>query len=155
MVDPFCELPQFVCGGAAVVVGPGEAATLPAGTYGGLLIGDGGVLILDPGVAYTFCDVRVGRGAAIESAGQATINVTNNIRLGAGSRLWTPAVPNHLPLVLNVAGGLVRLSKADVVEAIITAPNAKLRIQRAGELHGCFCAEDVTTDKNVLLECIE
>jgi hypothetical protein len=53
-----------------------------------------------------------------------------------------------------VGGGLVRISQANVVEAVITAPNAKLRIQRSGELYGCFCADELRTDKNILMECV-
>ena len=74
--------------------------------------------------------------------------------MGAGSRLWTPAVVNDLPVVMNVAGKLVRISQADVVEAIITAPNAKIKIQRAGQVYGCSCSDTLRTDKNVLLECV-
>ncbi|HWP67333.1 MAG TPA: hypothetical protein VNO26_15660 [Candidatus Limnocylindria bacterium] len=156
LVTPFCPLPAFTCdAGNPVHVRPADSASLPGGTYGMLFVGDGAVLTLDAGATYTFCEVRVGRNAAIEAAGQATINVEDGIRIGAGSRLWTPSVVNDLPLVLNVGGSLVRLSQADVVEAAITAPNAKLRIQRAGALYGCFCSAELTTDKNVRLECVE
>ena len=34
------------------------------------------------------------------------------------------------------------------------APTAKLKIQRQGEVHGCFCTDRLTTDKEVLLECV-
>jgi hypothetical protein len=62
---------------------------------------------------------------------------------------------NDLPLEVNVGGARVRLSQAAVVEAVITAPNAKLKIQRRGSLYGCFCSDSLTTDKEVLLECVD
>jgi hypothetical protein len=156
LVSPFCTLPQISCTpGNDLIVPAGDTASPPPGSYGRLQVGDGATLNLVPGVSYDFCDARVGRYANVQSTGQVTINVTGNIRMGAGSRLWTPAIVNDLPVVLNIGGSLVRISQADVVEAIITAPNAKIRIQRAGELYGCFCADELRTDKNVLMECVE
>jgi hypothetical protein len=154
--SPFCALPAFACtSGNDVVVAAGVTSGLSGGSYGTLTVGDGATLDLNAASIYTFCDVRVGRGATVQAPGQTTINVESNLRLGAGSRLWTPAVVDDLPLLLNVGGSLVRVSQADVIEAIITAPAAKIRLQRASELYGCFCADELTTDKNVLLSCIE
>jgi hypothetical protein len=148
-------LPDFSCSpGNDLMVAPGDTVSPPPGSYGQLLVGDGATVNLVPGVPYDFWEVRIGRDASVQSSGQAIINVTGNIRMGAGSKLWTPPVPNDLPIVLNIGGSLVRISQADVVEAIITAPNAKVRIQRSGELHGCFCSDELRTDKNVLLECV-
>jgi hypothetical protein len=135
---------------------PDDTATiLTPGSYGILLVGGGATLELDPNAYYEFCSVRIGRGAVVQSSGFTSIDVEGNFSMGAGSSLWTPPTVNDLPLELNVGGTRVRLSQAAVVEAVITAPNAKLKIQRQGELYGCFCSDELTTDKEVLLECVD
>ena len=154
--SPFCELPAFSCapGNDVVAVGPGATA-LPPGTYGRLMVGDGAEVDLEPGGIYTFCDVRMDRGSVVQSTDRATINVVGDVTIGAGSKLWTPPTVNDLPLILNVGGRRVRISQSVVIEAAITAPQAKLKVQRGGELYGCFCTDRLTTDKNVLLECVD
>lgn len=153
--DPFCELPLFTCdGNAPVAVPTGTSLDLVPGSYGALVVADGAVLNLEPDEEYTFCSARIGREAVVQSVGRATINVVGDISVGAGSRLWTPEDVDDLPLILNVGGTKVRLSQAAIVEAAITAPNAKLKIQRQGEVYGCFCTDRLTTDKEVRLECV-
>jgi hypothetical protein len=154
---PFCELPAFTCDPNNPVTVP-EYGTMPGlapGVYGSLLVGNGATLNLDPNAEYTFCDVRVGREARVESTDRTTINVEGDLRVGAGSRVWTPPTVNDLPLVLNVSGSLIRLSQGAIVEAAITAPDAKIKIQRSGEIHGCFCTDKLSTDKSILLECVD
>jgi hypothetical protein len=56
-------------------------------------------------------------------------------------------------LTLDVAGTKVRISQGAVVEAAITVPDGKFKIQRDGTLVGCFCADLSTTDKHVTLTC--
>jgi len=153
-LQEFCELPEFMCTpGNDVTVA--DSLALAPGSYGALRVGSGATVDLDPNATYTFCSVRVGRNAFVQSSDQTTIGVVGNVTIGAGSKLWTPAVVNDLPLVLYVGGTTVRLSQAAVVEAVITAPNAKLKIQRDGALYGCFCTNQLTTDKEVLLECVD
>jgi hypothetical protein len=57
-------------------------------------------------------------------------------------------------MILNVAGSKVRISAEAIVQAAITAPNAKVKIQRRGLLEGCFCAHQATMDKGVDLICV-
>jgi hypothetical protein len=128
---------------------------LAPGSYGALVVGNGATLTLDPNAVYDFCSVRVGRGAFVESSDRTTIEVVDDISVGAGSKLWTPPTANDLPLILNVGGARVRFSQGAVIEAAITAPNAKMKMQRDGELYGCFCTDRLTTDKDVLLECVD
>jgi hypothetical protein len=154
--SPFCELPAFTCtAGNDVTVPDYGAMALAPGSYGSLVVGNGATLTLDPNAVYDFCSVRVGRGALVESSDRTTIQVVDDVTIGAGSRLWTPPTLNDLPLVLTVGGLKVRVSQSAIVEAAITAPYAKLKIQRAGQIYGCFCTDRLTTDKEVLLECVD
>ncbi|HWP65439.1 MAG TPA: hypothetical protein VNO26_05955 [Candidatus Limnocylindria bacterium] len=154
--QPFCTLPEFTCTiGNDVQVADYNTLVLPPGSYGALVVGNGATLTLDPNAVYDFCSVRIGRGALVESSGRTTIQVVGDISVGAGTKLWTPPTVNDLPLILNVGGVRVRLSQNSIVEAAITAPNAKLKIQRGGQLYGCFCTDWLTTDKEVLLECVD
>jgi hypothetical protein len=154
---PFCQLPTFACtpGNDVEVPEYGTMIGLAPGSYGSLMVGNGATLNLDPNAEYTFCDVRIGRGASVQSTDRTTVNVAGVFKIGAGASFWTPPTVNDLPLVLNVGGPLVRLSQGAVVEAAITAPDAKIKIQRGGAIYGCFCADKLNTDKSILLECVD
>lgn len=81
-----------------------------------------------------------------------TINVEGKVQIGAGSFFGSTS---GTPLLLNVAGRVVRISQSAVVNAAILAPDAKVKIQRDGTLLGCYCARASTTDKHVTLICTE
>ena len=153
LVNPFCSLPPIECNDDDVFVDGGQNLALPAGTYGNLVMRNGAMLELsDPDGEYTFCKVKVARNAHIMGFGRPTINVAGTFAFGAGSSLTTDG---NLPVILNVAGRKVRISQSAVVYAAITAPNAKLKIQRDGALFGCYCTDNSTTDKNVSLVCVD
>jgi carbonic anhydrase/acetyltransferase-like protein (isoleucine patch superfamily) len=153
---PFCELPVFACTpGNDVTVADATTIALTPGSYGALVVGNGATLTLDPNADYTFCSIRIGRGSLVESLDRTTINVVGDVSIGAGSKVWTPPVVNDLPLILNVGGTKIKISQFAILEAAITAPLAKLKMQRQAQIYGCFCTDTLTTDKEVLLECVD
>jgi hypothetical protein len=153
LVNPFCSLPPIECNDDHQQVDGGQTLTLAPGTYGNLTIRNGGMLELTvPDGEYTFCKVKGARNAHIAGYGRPTINVAGSFGFGAGSTLTTDG---NLPVILNVAGKKVRISQSAVVYAAITAPNAKLKIQRDGSLFGCYCTNSSTTDKHVSLVCVD
>jgi hypothetical protein len=150
LVTPCCEIPAFSCGGGAVTVAPGNTRTLTPGTYGDLRVLNGGRLELAPGT-YTFCRLKTGRQATIEPQGAVTIDVVGQVNLGAYSVLAPVA---SAPMAqLNVGGRLVRLTLSTVTRAMVTAPNAQIRIGRGANVQGGFCVDTAQTDKRIMLEC--
>ena len=151
LVDPFCALEPIACSDDDLVVQPGDPVTpLAPGVYGKLRIRNDGVLRLEPDGEYTFCDVKMGRASVLSGPTRATIAIERRIKIGAGSFVGTD---DDTLLTLDVAGSKVRISQGAVVEAAITVPDGKFKIQRDGTLIGCFCADLSTTDKHVTLTC--
>jgi len=149
--DTDCTLPAFTCGGPDVIVPSLTVQTsLPPGSYGDLIIGDGGVLRLPDFGVYTFCSMKVGNNAALRPSQQVTINVSGDVRIGSGALLVSEA---NAPFIFNIGGTKVRISQGAVVNAAITAPNAKIKVQRDGTIDGCACADAIKTDKHTALTC--
>jgi hypothetical protein len=149
-LDP-CTLPPFTCGGPDVIVPKNVTQTsLAPGTYGDLSIQDGAILQLPDFGTYTFCSMRVGNNAALRPSQQVTINVAGDVTIRSGAVLASQA---NAPFIFNISGSKVRISQGSVVNAAITAPNAKLKIQRDGTIDGCTCSNSFKTDKHVTLTC--
>jgi hypothetical protein len=151
VIDPFCTLPEFTCGTEDVIVPIGATQLgLAPGAYGRLNVGDGATLLLPELGTYTFCSIKIGRFAQVKSPQQITINVTGKFQMGQASFLGTTT---GAPLILNSSGPLIRVSQDAVLNAAVTAPFAKFKIQRDGTLRGCLCSERFSTDKHVTLLC--
>jgi hypothetical protein len=151
LADAACTLPAFTCGGPDVTVPPLTVQTsLPPGTYGNLFIGDGAVLRLPDFGEYTFCSMKVGNNGALRPSQQVTINVSGDVRIGSGALLVSDA---NAPFIFNVGGTKFRISQGAVVNAKITAPFAKIKIQRDGTIDGCTCSDAIKTDKHTALLC--
>jgi len=151
IIEPFCTVPDFECGTEDVIV-PGGATRLGLlpGSYGRLNIGDGGTLLLSELGTYTFCSIKVGRFAQLTSPQQITVNVTGKFQMGQASFVGSTS---GAPIILNSSGPLVRVSQDAVLNAAVTAPYAKFKIQRDGTLRGCLCVERFSTDKHTTLLC--
>jgi hypothetical protein len=150
LVDPFCEIPSFTCGTQLVNLPPGSTATLTPGVYGFVRVANGATLQLAGGV-YTFCDVKMGREAAIEAQGPVLMQISGSLRIGTDSYFGpTFGAP---PIAAYVAGRKVRVSQSAVAVAQITAPFAKAQFGRDATLTGCFCSDQVRTDKHITLTC--
>jgi len=150
IVDPFCQLPAFMCGGAAVLVGPGETQALAPGVHGAIRVLNGATLQLSAGT-YTVCDVKMGRAARIESTGPVKLQIVGNLRIGTES-YFGPV--GGTPLIETYVGGKkVRISQNAVAVAHIVAPFAKSTFGRDSALNGCFCSDRAKSDKHITLTC--
>jgi hypothetical protein len=153
LVQPFCTIPAIACGGADVMVKPNQSTgPLAPGTYGKLSLQNGGTLTLAAGT-FTFCDFKMGRNAVLTTLGSATLNVQRNVVIGTAST-FGPAV-GDTPIVVNVAGKLVRVSQSAVANAAFFAPAGRITFGRDSHLLGCFCTDREKSDKHITLECRE
>jgi hypothetical protein len=153
LAQPFCTVPAIACGGAEVAVKPGESVgPLAPGTYGKLSVQNGSTLTLAAGT-FTFCDIKMGRNASLTTLGTATLNVQRNVVVGTAST-FGPAV-GDTPIVVNVAGKLVRVSQSAVANAAFFAPAGRITFGRDSHLLGCFCTDREKSDKHITLECRE
>jgi hypothetical protein len=152
LVQPFCDIPAFTCGGDDVRVLTGQiAGPLAPGTYRTVRILNGGTLLLSPGT-YQFCGITMGRGARLVTDGVTTLNVVSKLAVGSGSHLG-PIGQGPTPVV-NLAGHSGRVSQGAVMRAGLFAPNAKLTFGRDSTLQGCFCASRQKSDKHITLQCV-
>ena len=87
---------------------------------------------------FTFCDFKMGRNAVLTTLGPATLNVQRNVVIGTAST-FGPAV-GDTPIVVNVAGKLVRVSQSAVANAAFFAPAGRIIFGRDSRLLGCFWA---------------
>ena len=150
-VSPFCSTPTVPCGGATVDIDLNEdAPPLAPGSYGSVLVRNGGMLKLAPGT-FSFCRLLVGRGGSIEAEGAVTINVNGPVRFGSEASLAPVLGSPHV--ILNVTGSQIRFGQNSVVQAVITAPKALLRFGRSSLFDGSFCADMLRDDKHIVLEC--
>lgn len=150
LIAPFCATPVVSCGGPDVGVEVNETSgPLPPGSYGTVLVRNGGALSLAPGT-FDVCRLLVGRGGRVEAQGDVTINVKGGVRLGTEANLTT--VSSATPVVLNVAGRRIQFGQNSVVRAIITAPKARLQFRRHSLFDGCFCVDVLRDGKDSTLE---
>ena len=150
IVDPFCQIPDFTCGGSAIFLVPGDTAFVTPGTYGFVRVPNAATLHLAPGI-YTVCDVKMGREASIIADGPVILQIGGNLRIGTDS-YFGPAL-GAPPIAAYVAGHKVRISQSGVAVAQITAPFAKSTFGRDATLNGCFCSDQSKSDKHITLTC--
>jgi hypothetical protein len=152
LIDPFCTVPDIVCGDTRVNLPPKSTMTLTPGVYGKVRVANGATLSLLPG-HYVFCEVKTGRGATIEALGAVSLDVAGNLTIGTASKLVR--VPNAPLIVAQVAGKRVKFAHDALVEAIVTAPIARIQFGRESYFFGCFCTDRASTDKHITLECVD
>ncbi len=111
---------------------------------------NGGTLSLQAGT-FTFCDVKLGRSAALTTQGPAIINVAGDVVIGTASHFGPAA--GTAPVSVNVAGKLVRVSQSAFANASFVAPNGRITFGRDSHLVGCFCTDREKSDKHITLEC--
>jgi hypothetical protein len=153
LTNPFCPIPAFTCGGTDVNVPTGSSVTLAPGSYNRLIVGNGATVTLSPAGTFSFCSVRTGRSALVETTGgtPSTVNVVGTFRL-LNSTVFGPASGTPTP-DLNVDGRLVRVSQAGVLHAFVSAPNALISVGRSGNITGSFCAATSRSDRSITLNC--
>jgi hypothetical protein len=151
VVQPFCALGPPACGGPDVRVNTFEkSGPLAPGSYGIVRIQNTGMLALAAGT-FDFCQLQMGRGSVLSTEGAVTINVQNIVRVGNNTSVLP--VPPAPPVVLNVAGKLIRFGQAAHVQAAITAPNAQMSLGRSSVFLGTFCVDSLRDDKSITLGC--
>jgi len=149
VIDPFCSFPAFACGGADVVVPPGQdLGPISPGVYGRLRVMAGGSITLAAG-NYVFCDIDLSRWVTVLALGPATINVAGSVRIGDDAT-FAPALGTD-PLLVNVAGRRVRVSNGAETTATFVAPAAQISSGRGATLTGCFCVDRAKSDKGITL----
>lgn len=152
IVDPFCEVSTFPCGTTIVNVPPGATQALTPGVYGYARVANGSTLRLAGGV-YTFCDVKMGREAAILAEGPVVMQIVGNLRIGTDS--YFGPVDGAPAIAVYALGRKVRVSQSAVAVAQITAPFAKMQFGRDAAFDGCFCVDRAKSDKHITLTCTE
>ncbi len=152
LVDDFCPVPAFACGGESVKVRKNGSQQLAPGTYGDVLLQNGSTLELVAGT-YEFCSLRGGRKAEVIVAGGAAaiLNIQGELRLENGSTLGANG-GGTLPVV-NVGGGRAKLGSKSRVAAQLSAPGATLLLGGGTRWTGSFCAATVSGGSNVSLDC--
>jgi hypothetical protein len=131
LTDPFCQIPDFTCGGPDVIVQSGQTTgPLAPGTYGRLVVFSGGTLVLDQG-EFTFCSVKISRNATVQTTGTTAsiVDVRDYVRV-ADASFFGPAAGTPIPVV-NVSGRTVRVGSGGTLEAYVSAPNAQMSTGRS------------------------
>lgn len=150
LAAPCCPIPDFTCGETAVLVKMGETQALAPGVYGHVRVMNGGHLELAPGT-YTVCSLQTGREATVQANGAVTLNVEDTLRVGVDSHLEPLA--GQPPLLVNVAGTRIKFTQNAVVRALVSAPNAQIRLGRSATVDGQLCLGSIKTDKQITLQC--
>lgn len=155
LADSYCPVAAApsCAGGNDVTVEQGTTqGPLPPGTYGRVKIGNGGVLVLQPGT-FTFCSITAGRTVAIRVTGgtPSTIRVVGPMRLSNNSH-FAPDAGTPLP-TLVVHGNSLRASAGSSITGLVSSPNATLTLGRGAMVTGTFCTQAFRTDANTRLEC--
>jgi hypothetical protein len=151
LVQPPAVLPA-ACGTTPVVVSPGASMTLTPGSYASIQVRDGATLTLTPGT-YDVCSLQTGRTARVEfqSGAGSVLNVVSMLRLGPGS-IFEASTDSTPPSVV-VGGRRVVFGPGSRVEAILTALEARLSLQRGMTFGGSFLVDEFNGDHSVTASC--
>ncbi|MGH7893130.1 MAG: hypothetical protein ACREQL_00595, partial [Candidatus Binatia bacterium] len=120
------------CGTQSIVVDHNGLRTLSPQPYGTLMVAGGGAgpgtVILEAGT-YTFCNIKLGRNAALLARGPVQINVTGTIKFDNGSTVG-PESSHVTPCDVRIFsnGPRVHISRKANTRAILCAPNAELEL---------------------------
>jgi hypothetical protein len=144
-----CSFPlasAFGCNGPDQMVDHNQITTLGPGKYGNLVVEGGGAgpgTLRLTGGSYSFCSVRISRGANVSFGGPSTVTVAGNIHVNNGAKIVPVAGVQPGAINWFVAGAQVRLSRSDVFQGYLCAPNGKLSIGAGDLLTGHFVANNI------------
>ena len=151
--DTPCPLAPVPCGAGDVEVpADGVLDLLAPQAYGRLVVRDGGSLTLMPGT-FVFCAVEIGRNATVAVLGdsESLLHVAGRLLVGRNSRLG-PAAGSPMPQIA-VEGTQVKVGRGSRLEAMLVAPEARLRVGSGGVVSGRACARAVLTGRGATLTC--
>ena len=152
--DAFCQIPSFTCGGENILLTNLEVRTLNPGSYGIIKVGEGAILNLKPG-DYTFCQFITGRNVQVNFLGSVSslIRVDRRFVLGNGSK-YGPAAGVPTPR-LHGNFGPIKFGADGFVTTHVTAPAAKVKVQRNTVFDGAICGIELKGAWHVTLSCTE
>ncbi|HEV7730723.1 MAG TPA: choice-of-anchor P family protein [Candidatus Binatia bacterium] len=154
LVTPYCPVPAFAaCAGSDLLIpAGGVTGPIAPGTYRNVRIPNGGTLVLGPG-AYHFCSLGGGRNVTVRTTGAVTtsIEIHGVMKLGNESFLG-PDAGTPRPTI-RVGGHQVRLGAGTAMEALLSAPDARMSMGRASRVAGTFCVDKLNTDHSIVLQC--
>jgi len=150
--EPFCPIPDVICGGPDVTVARGETRALPPGSYGMIVLDRGATLELMDG-AYAACELDADKNAVVIAGEGTTLDLRDGFALGNGSVLGLGA--GGTAARVNVAAdGLVRFGRHADVTAVLSAPDAQVSIGNGSQFAGTLCAKRFDTGKRTELSCV-
>jgi hypothetical protein len=127
-----------------------QQCDLAPGTYGALWVMNDARLALGPG-AYTFCNVKVGRGATVDAhATTIFVPTGGSMKVGNGSQVGRDC--GDLT-VLKQGLGAVSFGRHALVASRVCAPQAFVRLGHGNTLVGEFLADIITSDSNNQARC--
>jgi hypothetical protein len=152
--------PSFLPGNTPVQVGLGGTLVLQPGSYGNVVVGQNGTLILHgltsgkgAGV-YEINALRTGFNAQVVADNPVVMNIFDRIAMNGLGRLG-PAPATGLiagDIQLNVTGKSVRIGRGAIVAAHIRAPHAKAVLGQTALLTGRLIAPNIVTQNSRLAE---
>jgi len=150
-LEAACALPA-ACDATKPVHAPRKAEThLAPGVYGSLRVDGGGQsparLVLEAG-SYVFCDVIVGRGAAILAPEGTDVRVIDDVVIGGAVESSAGLGP-----FLTVGGRQVYLGRRAHFDGRICAPSALTRLSTDVEVDGCVASRRVSASRDVRVTC--
>jgi len=149
LVEPFCPVPAFACGGQEVSVAKNKTMELAPGAYGAVTLQNGADLVLGAGT-YELCALRGGKKATIAAGPSTVLNVQGTLVLGKGSQLGPSGGE---PFVVNLGGGAAKLGAKSKATAVLSAPGAALDLGANVQWRGGFCAATIRGAARVRLDC--
>lgn len=124
---------------------------LPPGVYGAITIKDDAKLVLAGGT-YVACSFIANKQTTVTATMPATIQVTGELQLSNGSVIGTRC--GELDFMVNGTTD-VQFGKSASIIADVCAPRAGLRLGHSNHLQGHFVGDEVSMDRNNMVECCE
>lgn len=136
---------------ADVTVPHGATRVLTPGVYGSLLVTGGGrgPATVELGAGdYVFCDVRLGRQAAVKTTGAAVVRVGGDLVIGDGAKFGDAAGSKLL-----VGGRTVHIGRTVAMAGDVCAPHATVSLADGVVVDGCIAADGIRARNDVTVDC--
>jgi len=152
--------PSFTAGGANYNVPSGGSLTLAQGSYGVVTLNNSSTLKLTSG-EYFFTELRYLSSSVkygtiqidLSSGNPVTINVESDFQLGhdAAFRLLPNGESDSKLVMVNLKqSSKISLGREAYLLGSFNAPNAKLTLEKLGQLRGTICAKEILVERDCL-----